>query len=157
MKTPSRFTVLLSAGCLALSVLGGCAKHNAMHRRPSTSAAYKSLYSRLGRKAGITKVVNAFVARVAKDNRINGKFKHTNIPHLKKQLVAFFGHLTGGPEVYTGKDMQAAHRGMNITEAQWKAFMEDFTLTLKAEKVSPTAQAELLGQMEPMKSDIVHK
>ena len=36
----------------------------------------------------------------------------------------------GGPETYTGKDMISAHKGMNITEAEYAAVTEDILMAL---------------------------
>ena len=116
-----------------------------------------TLYSQLGGEKGISAVVHAFVLNVAHDQRINARFAHVNIPHLEAQLTAFFCQETGGPQVYTGPDMYAVHKGMHITNAQWTAFMTDFELTLKQEKVPQLQQARLLGLLEPMKSEIVGK
>jgi len=57
----------------------------------------KSLYDRLGEKPAITAVVEDFVARVAADSRINGKFANANIPRLKSMLVDQICQASGGP------------------------------------------------------------
>ncbi len=114
-----------------------------------------SLYTSLGRNAGITTVVHAFIVNVGKDRRINARFKHANLANLQTQLVDLIGQDTGGPEVYTGPDMYQVHKGMHITDAQWNAFMEDFGKTLTQEKVPELTQARLLGILMPMKSEIV--
>lgn len=119
--------------------------------------AQPTLYSQLGGEKGISRVVDAFVLNVSHDKRINARFAHVNIPHLESQLTTFFCQETGGPQVYTGPDMYAVHKGMHITNAQWTAFMTDFELTLKQEKVPQLQQAQLLGLLEPMKSEIVGK
>ncbi len=116
-----------------------------------------TLYSQLGGEKGISQVVDAFVLNVSHDQRINARFAHVDIKHLKTQLTAFLCQETGGPQVYTGPDMYAVHKGMHITNAQWTAFMADFELTLKQEKVPQLEQAQLLGLLEPMKSEIVGK
>ena len=47
----------------------------------------QTLYDRLGGKNAIAAVVDDFVARCAKDDRINGKFAKSDIPRLKKMLI----------------------------------------------------------------------
>jgi hemoglobin len=46
----------------------------------------QSLFERLGGQEAIVMVVDDFVARCAKDDRINGKFARTDIARLKKML-----------------------------------------------------------------------
>lgn len=121
----------------------------------ATGAAQRSLYQRLGEKKGITTVVNQFVANVAADKRINKFFAKTNIPRLKKNLVDQICEGTGGPCKYTGRSMKAAHKGMNITDQDWNALVEDLVRALNQFKVPKRDQDELLGILGPMKKDIV--
>ncbi len=115
----------------------------------------KSLYDRLGGTPAITAVVDDFVANVAADNRINGFFARTDIPRLKKLLVEQICAGTGGPCTYTGRSMQAAHKGMNITDAQFNALVDDLQKTLVKFKVPEKEQGDLLAVLGPMKPQIV--
>ncbi len=141
-------TAVLPSAFAAALFLGGCAQ-------PQSNMSAPSLYSQLGGEKGITTVVHTFLINVSKDPRINGRFAHANLAHLQIALVDQIGELSGGPQVYTGPDMYQAHKNMHITDAEWKAFMQDFCNTLKQERVAPLAQQELLGLLTPMKSDIV--
>ena len=95
----------------------------------------KSVYDRLGGQPAITAVVDDFVGNVAADNRIDGFFARTDIPRLKKNLVDQICQGTGGPCMYTGRDMRTAHKGMNITDAQFNALVEDLVKSLDKFKV----------------------
>ena len=70
----------------------------------------KSVYDRLGGQPAITAVVDDFVGNVAADNRIDGFFARTDIPRLKKNLVDQICQGTGGPCMYTGRDMRTRTR-----------------------------------------------
>lgn len=122
---------------------------------PATTAAERSLYERLGGKDSISAVVDDFVANVAADARINARFAKTDIPHLKQMLVDQICQATGGPCTYTGKNMRDAHRGMNITEAEFNALVEDLTRSLDKFKVPQREKTELLTALGGMKGDIV--
>lgn len=117
--------------------------------------ASSSLYERLGGKSAITAVVDEFVGNVASDNRINGRFATTNIPRLKQHLVDQICSATGGPCVYTGRDMKTTHAGMGISNADFAALVEDLVAALNTFKVAPREQQELLALLAPMKADIV--
>src|SRR5437867_10430872 len=82
-----------------------------------------SLYERLGAKPAITAVVDDFVARVAADSRINGRFANTNVPRFKMNLVDQICQASGGPCTYTGRDMKSAHTGMRISNADFDALV----------------------------------
>src|SRR5947207_14920851 len=118
-------------------------------------APQKSLYDRLGGQPAITAVVDDFVSNVAADNRINGFFARTDIPRLKKNLVDQICQGTGGPCTYTGRDMRTAHKGMNITDAQFNALVEDLKRALDKFKVPEKEQGDLLAVLGPMKPQIV--
>ena len=122
---------------------------------PAAPVAERSLYERLGGKEAITAVVDDFVANVGADARINAGFAKTDIPHLKQMLVEQICQATGGPCTYTGKSMREAHQGMNITEAQFNALVEDLTRSLDKFKVPEREKTELLGALGGMKGDIV--
>jgi hemoglobin len=117
----------------------------------------RSLYDRLGGKPAITAVVDDFVARVAADSRINGKFANANIPRLKTKLVDQICQASGGPCTYTGRDMKTTHAGMGITSTEFDALVGDLVATLNKFKVPPQEKNELLGALGPMKGDIVEK
>ena len=115
----------------------------------------KSVYDRLGGQPAITAVVDDFVGNVAADNRIHGFFARTDIPRLKKNLVDQICQGTGGPCMYTGRDMRTAHKGMNITDAQFNTLDEDLVKSLDKFKVPEKEKGELLGILGPMRSQIV--
>jgi hemoglobin len=115
----------------------------------------KSLYDRLGGKTAIAAVVDQFVANVAADTRINGRFATTDIPKLKGHLVDQVCMATGGPCRYTGRDMKTTHAGMKISNADFGALVEDLTNALDTFKVPASEKGELLGLLAPMKKEIV--
>lgn len=118
-------------------------------------AGGKSLYNRLGGKEAITAVVAQFVANVAADVRINGRFAATDIPKLKKHLVDQICSATGGPCAYSGRDMRTTHAGMKITNGDFAALVEDLVAALDRFKVPAQEKDELLALLGPMKKDIV--
>jgi hemoglobin len=56
-----------------------------------------------------------------------GRFwAHRSEDGLKRELqllVNFLCNVTGGPMLYTGRDMKTSHKGMRIDEQDWKAFV----------------------------------
>jgi hemoglobin len=115
----------------------------------------KSLYDRLGGKPAITAVVDQFVANVAADTRINGRFATTDIPKLKGHLVDQVCMASGGPCTYKGRDMKTTHAGMKITNGDFSALVEDLVAALDKFKVPAQEKGQLLGLLGPMKKDIV--
>ena len=116
------------------------------------------LYKRLGGREGISVVVADFVGIMAADPRVNARFttlKPPEVEKFKSNLADQICDATGGPCSYLGKDMKAAHKGMQITEAEWNATVENLGKALDKNKVAAAEQKELLGALGPMKPDIV--
>jgi len=116
------------------------------------------LYRRLGGRDGIAVVVADFVAFTVADNRVNERFKAMKPPEvekLKSHLSDQICEATGGPCSYLGRDMKAAHKGMQISDAEWTACVENLDKALDKNKVGAPEKAELLKALGPMKPDIV--
>ena len=147
-----RKTFIHAAALSALLALGACASNGA-----KTAMMDKPLYDRLGGTPAITAVVDDFIGNVAADSRINQRFAGANVPRLKKMLVDQICAGTGGPCKYAGADMESAHRGMRISDAEFGALVEDLVKSLDKFKVPAKEKNDLLGILGPMKTQIVGK
>ena len=117
-----------------------------------------TLYKRLGGREGIRGVVDNFVAFLVADPRVKDRFTKltpAQVEKLKTNASDQICDATGGPCSYLGKDMKAAHTGMNITEVDWNATVEDLIKALDKRNVAKKDQQELIGLLAPMKKDIV--
>ena len=119
--------------------------------------AKQPLYDRLGGKGAIQAVVDDFIGNVAVDARINKRFANADIPRLKTKLVEQICEASGGPCKYTGATMLDAHRGMNVTDAEFNALVEDLVKSLDKFKVPSQEKGELLTALGGMKPQIVGK
>jgi hemoglobin len=125
---------------------------------PAAAAPKTSLYKRLGGRDAIALVVDEFVAIMVADPRVNARFKTMESPavfKLKSNLSDQICDASGGPCSYLGRDMKTTHRGMQITNAEWNATVENLVKALDKFKVAPPDKDELLGTLAPMKPDIV--
>ena len=141
---------------MAALTLTACA--SAPSDTASSAPATPTLYQRLGGREAIKQVVDDFVANLAADPRVNARFKGLDAAKMAKlqtDLADQICDVTGGPCAYLGRDMKTVHAGMNITEAEWNATVEDLVKTLNKFKVGPKEQQELLGALGGMKKDSV--
>jgi hemoglobin len=123
---------------------------------PQAAASSKdALYRDLGGGEGIAKVTDAFLARVHDDLRINLFFENTDLKDLRRLVIEQLCEATGGPCKYTGRPMEEAHSGLNLTDADFAAFVEDLVATLNEFKVPKPTQQRLLAILGPMKPQIV--
>jgi hemoglobin len=124
----------------------------------ASAPAEPTLYQRLGGREAIKLVVDDFVANMAADPRVNGRFKGLDgarVAKLQTNLADQICDAAGGPCAYLGRDMKTTHTGMGITEAEWNATVEDLVKSLNKFKVGQKEQQELLSALGAMKKDIV--
>ncbi len=118
-------------------------------------AADDTLYRAWGGEAGIRAVMQDFVPRLAAHPRIGHFFKDTNRQHLSAQLTAQLCQVAGGPCVYDGADMRAAHRDLGIGRADFNALVEALQQSMDARGIPFGAQMAMLARLAPMHRDIV--
>lgn len=114
-----------------------------------------SLYRALGEREGIAKVVDSALLWVLNDARINELFTATDPAQLAPLLVDQICEATGGPCTYTGRTMEDVHTGLNITDAQFGAFVEDLIAAMNEHQVPQHAQDQLLAALGGMKPQVV--
>lgn len=114
-----------------------------------------SLFERLGGVQGITQIANDVVDNHLANPTISTRFSESDIPHLKKAAATFFITGTGGPNVYEGKDMLSAHKGLNISALEFMAVLDDSLNALNKNNIGQREQEEVLFALYSMRGDIV--
>ena len=115
----------------------------------------KSLFERLGGTEGITNIASDVVDNHLVNQTIATRFSKSDISRLKNAAATFFISGTGGPNVYKGPDMLAAHRGMNISAVEFMAVLDDALSALKKNNIDQREQEEVLFVLYSMRSQIV--
>ena len=123
---------------------------------PEESVAGAHLvYERIGYQSGVETLVDSFLANVAGDERVNGRFADTDMAQLRGHLIDQVCEATDGPCTYTGKSMQEAHAGMGITEAEFAIIAGHFAAAMEKAGVSASDHATIMGVLSAMQDDIV--
>lgn len=120
----------------------------------------KSLYERLGGYDAISAVVNELAVRLVTDRQLGVYFNGLSNDSKRKliaHLTDFVCSATGGPCIYTGRDMKTSHEGLGITEEEWDRFVKITKEVLDKFKVPAKEQQEFLQAVAPLKSVIVEK
>ncbi len=115
----------------------------------------KSLFERLGGTEGVTSLANDVIDNHLINKMIATRFAKSDVPKLKNAAATFFIAGTGGPDVYKGKDVLAAHKGMNISAIEFMAVLDDALTALKKNKIEQREQEEVLFILYSMRSQIV--
>ena len=123
-------------------------------------AKEQTLYQRLGGYDAIVAVTDDFLGRLVTSEtfaRFFVGFSTDSKARIRQHIVEFVCQATGGPCIYTGRDMKTAHGGIGITKAEWDASVAAFAETMKALKVPEAEQKDLAALILPLEKDIVEK
>ena len=121
----------------------------------------RSLFQRLGGSPGIATLVEDIVGMHMENPVIGARFRpYLEMPEklsaAKKNLCAFLEAGSGGQAQYTGRTMRDAHRGMNISEAEYIAALDDILAVLRKHAIDDQTQKDVLAIAYSLKSDIMH-
>lgn len=121
-----------------------------------------TLYEQLGAATGIAKIVDGIVEAHLNNPTIKARFlpyldKPDKVAEIKKNNCDFLGAGSGGPETYTGRSMLETHRGMNISEAEYMAVMDDIMSVLEKNGIEESARKEVLAITFGLKGEIIHQ
>ena len=121
-----------------------------------TTAQTASLYERLGRFDGITRIVHDVMDAHLANPLIAPRFEASrDLDHAKKMAVEFFCAGCGGPETYTGRDLLAAHKGMNVNEQEYMAAMDDILGALEKNEVDAGTRGEVTAILYSLKGQVI--
>jgi len=118
----------------------------------------KTLYSRLGGYDAICAVANDLLPRLRADPQLGRFWAHRGddgVAREKQLLIDFLCASAGGPMYYRGRDMTLAHRGMRISESDWKVFLGHAGATLAKFDVPERERNEVVAFVQSLKKEIV--
>lgn len=129
-----------------------------------TSVAEKlgtvTLYERLGAATGIERLVDAIVDAHMRNPVIKARFlpyrdEPNRLAELKQHLCGFMAAGTGGPDEYEGRSMPEAHRGMNVSEAEYMAATDDILNAMEDHGYDQAVRNEVLAILYSLKDEIM--
>jgi hemoglobin len=121
-------------------------------------APENTLYQRLGGYDVIAAVIDDLLAQMRADPRFQriGAGRSIDSRNRSRQLlVDQMCALTGGPCVYTGRDMKTSHKGLGITGGEWEINMKYTGAALDKLKVPQKEKEEFLAIFERYREEIV--
>eukprot|EP00747_Dinoflagellata_sp_TGD_P022865 gnl/TRDRNA2_/TRDRNA2_129377_c0_seq1.p1 gnl/TRDRNA2_/TRDRNA2_129377_c0~~gnl/TRDRNA2_/TRDRNA2_129377_c0_seq1.p1 ORF type:complete len:932 (-),score=160.76 gnl/TRDRNA2_/TRDRNA2_129377_c0_seq1:71-2866(-) len=102
-------------------------------RMESVYGRLGTLYQQCGGVFGVSGFVDKCMDKWMQDPTLNANaavatwHESAQRPGFKFLVVQIVCQLSGGPQAYTGRPMDEAHKHLNITEAEWDKFMELFS------------------------------
>jgi hemoglobin len=122
--------------------------------------AAPALYQRLGGYDEIAAVTDDFLGRLASDRDLGRFFVGhgtDSVKRIRQDILNQLCAATGGPCVYTGRDMRTAHAGLGIAEREWETAVRHLNATLDRFAVGRRERDDVVAAIAALKKDIVEK
>ena len=122
-------------------------------------AQNKTLYERIGRYDAISAIAEDYLKGLRADpqfTRFTGR-SADSLKRAKQLLKDQLCAMAGGPCAYVGRDMETAHGGLAITDAEWAANMKYMSAALDKNHITGTEKEEFLALIESQKKHIAHQ
>ena len=120
-----------------------------------TAFAKDTLYDDLGGEAGVDAILERLFVAVTTDPRTAPSFEGADIPVVHERLARQICDISDGPCAYDGLSMADAHIGLEVTEVQMNAMIEQLQDAMDAEGVPFRTQNRLLARLATFHRDIV--
>ena len=115
-----------------------------------------TLYERLGRREGITRITADLMKNHLANPLVKARYMASeDIERVERRAVEFFCAGTGGPEAYTGQDMVATHKGMNINEQEFMTVIDDAMDALQKNGIDEATRNEVLAVLWSMRREVL--
>ena len=116
----------------------------------------ESLYNRLGGHDAIAALAQTVFNNHCSNETIKNRYVDSDPDKVVQKVTEFMCAGFGGTEQYTGDDMLTAHTGMNISEEEFNAVVDDVMKALDTHNAGQKEKDEILAALWSMRPEIVH-
>ena len=122
----------------------------------------KTLFNRLGGTTGITTLVDDVVEAHMNNPAISARFlpfkeQPEKLAVIKQHTIEFFSAGSGGTVIYSGRNMPATHKGMNISPTEYMYVVDDILKVLDKHKIDDESKKDVLAILWSLKDMIISK
>jgi hemoglobin len=115
-----------------------------------------SLYERLGGEDGIRRLVTDIVDNHYCNPLIRTRFERVkDRAALERHSVEFLCAGSGGPQNYTGRELLSVHQGMNVSEQELIAAIDDIVAAMNKNQLDASVQSEMVAILYSLKGDVL--
>jgi hemoglobin len=114
-----------------------------------------SIYDEIGGGPAAAAAVEDLYARILSDRALAHYFTGVDMKRQKRHLRGFVAAALGGPQVYAGRDMDAAHAGIGVTHGAFDRVVGHLAAALAALRVPAATIDAIAGKLAPLRTQIV--
>ena len=126
-----------------------------MNTATQTATQTATLYDRLGQHKGITNITRTLIDNHMANPLVSSRYAGSDMKKVEQRVIEFFCAGAGGPQSYTGKDMVATHKGMNISEQEFVAVVDDAMAALATNGIDAATRSDVLAILWSLKGEVV--
>jgi len=116
-----------------------------------------SIYDQIGGRDAVAAAVDLFYDKVLADDVLAPYFTGTDMRRQKAHMRAFLAAAIGGPAIYAGRDMGAAHRGLGVTDEAFDHVVDHLVATLTELSVPQGIIGEIGAKLLPLRDVVVQR
>lgn len=91
------------------------------------------------------------------DERVAHRFDDVDMSAQRSHQTKFLSAVTGGPMQYEGDDMETAHEGLGVTDAEFDAIAGHLDAALREFDVDDADREAVMETVEGYRDDIVEE
>ena len=114
-----------------------------------------TIYDQLGQENGIRTAVDIFYQRVLADPQLKAYFDGVDMTTLRAHQAKLLVQVTGGPVGYEGRELAAAHEGLEITSADFERVVAHLGGTLTEMGVDAAVVGDVGAAVDGYRDSIV--
>ncbi|WP_194409440.1 group I truncated hemoglobin [Microbacterium cremeum] len=114
-----------------------------------------SVYDEIGGAPAVKAAVTVFYERVTSDPELATWFQDVDLTRLKAHQRAFLAAALGGPELFTGRGLDAAHAHLGITSEAFDAVVEHLAVALHDLGTDDDVVARVRERLDALRGEVV--
>src|SRR3954468_5171216 len=111
----------------------------------------KSIYEQIGGRGAVAAAVDLFYCGATADPVLAPYFEGLDMRRQKAHMRAFLAVALGGPDIYRGRDMAAAHAGLALTHEAFTRVGGHLVATLVGLDVPDERIVAIGAKVEPLR------
>ena len=118
----------------------------------------ESLYEAIGGKNAVELAAIKLYYHIMEDDRINKFFEGVDTKKQAIKMNAFLTYIFGGPSLYAGRNMRAAHKKVvekGLSDEHVDAMLDNVHTVLNEMDIAPNLQKQVFAQLEQHRDDVL--
>jgi hemoglobin len=115
-----------------------------------------SIYDDIGGSSAVAVAVDDLYERIIADHELAPYFTRVDMRRQKTHMRAFMAAALGGPDIYRGRDMAAAHAHLRITGRAFDRVAGHLVATLRGLGLAAAHVDAIVARVAPLREQIVN-